>query len=167
MKQYELIKTECRKIQSIQPLRMNHAYCIGSNPSWKSNTFCSNPQPLIYRRLKQCQRTKINKTMLSASPFPLAPHRFSTQSLQYQNWKGNKYSIKTVNELGPPVLESSARISKFCAPTDSEHKFNKTEIENWLPIMGRAFRLSWNNPGNNSIPWNCASVLKTHTHRSE
>ena len=46
----------------------------------------------------------------------------------------NMYSILTVNELGPPVLESSARISKFYAPTDSEHKFNKTEMENWLPI---------------------------------
>ena len=30
-------------------------------------------------------------------------------------------------------MESSARISKFYAPPDSEHKFNKTEIENWLP----------------------------------
>ena len=39
-----------------------------------------------------------------------------------------------LNELGAPVLESSARISKCYAPTDSEHKFNKTEIENWLPI---------------------------------
>ena len=67
-------------------------------------------------------------------PPSLTPHRLSTQSLQYQNWNANKYSILTVNELGPPVLESSARISKFYAPTDSEHKFNKTEIENWLPI---------------------------------
>ena len=43
------------------------------------------------------------------------------------------YSILTVNKLGPPVLESSARISKFYASTDSEHKFNETEIENWRP----------------------------------
>ena len=35
-----------------------------------------------------------------------------------------------VNELGLPVLESSARVSKFYAPTDSEHKFNKREIKN-------------------------------------
>ena len=34
-----------------------------------------------------------------------------------------------INELGLPVLESSTRIS-----TDSEQKFDKTEIENWLPI---------------------------------
>ena len=39
-----------------------------------------------------------------------------------------------VNEPGPPVLESSARIYKLYAPTDPEHKFNKTEIQNWLPI---------------------------------
>ena len=28
--------------------------------------------------------------------------------------------------------ESSTKISKFYAPTDSEHKFDKTEIENQL-----------------------------------
>ena len=33
-----------------------------------------------------------------------------------------------------PVLESSTRISKFYDPTDSEHEFDKTEIENWLTI---------------------------------
>ena len=35
-----------------------------------------------------------------------------------------------VIELGPPVSESSTRISKFYAPTDSEHKFRKAGIEN-------------------------------------
>ena len=69
--------------------------------------------------------------MLFALP---PPRQFSTQSSQYQNWKANKYSILTVNELGPPVLESLARISKFYVLTDSEHKCNKTEIENWIPI---------------------------------
>ena len=34
------------------------------------------------------------------------------------------------------------RISKFYAPTDSEHKFDKTEVENWLPI-GYNLGLSW------------------------
>ena len=133
-------KNNCRNIQSIQQARMNHAYCVGLNPVWKkmqfqlslNKTFCLNPQPLIHRRLKQRQRTKINKTMLSAPS--RCPLRFSTQSSQYQNWEANKYSILTVNELGPPLLESSAKISKFYAPTDSEHKLNKTEIENWLPI---------------------------------
>ena len=157
-----------------------------------NKTFCPNPQPLTHRQVKQCQRTKINKTILSA---PLSPtHRLSTQSLQYQNW--NKYSILTVNEPGPPVLESSARISKFYAPTDSEHKFNKTEIENWPPIGYNLWSFwlgthshncytmfihqweepsgficlsikSWNNPGNISLPRSCASVVKSHKHHPE
>ena len=33
-----------------------------------NKTFCPTPQPLTYRRLKHRQRTKFNKTMLSASP---------------------------------------------------------------------------------------------------
>ena len=127
---------------------MNHAYRVGLNPGWKKMLFqlalnknsCPNPQLLTYRQLKQRQRTKINKTMLSAPSLP--PHRFPTQSSQYQNWKSNKYSILTANELGPPVLESSVRIPRFYPPTDSERKFNKTEIENWLPT-GYNLGLSW------------------------
>ena len=46
----------------------------------------------------------------------------------------NKDSIRTAIELGPPVLESSTKISKFHALTDSEHKFHKARIENWPPI---------------------------------
>ena len=64
----------------------------------------------------------------------LSPHWFFAQSLQYQNSNTNKYSILTVKELGAPVLVSSARITKFYAPTGFEHRFNKTEIKNWLPI---------------------------------
>ena len=53
---------------------MNHAYCVGSSDGWKkmrfqlalNKTFFSNPQPLTHRRLKQRQRKKISKTMLSA-----------------------------------------------------------------------------------------------------
>ena len=97
-----------------------------------NKTLCPNPQSLTHQQGKQRQRTKINKTMLS--PPSLSPHWFSTQSLQYQNSNTNKYSILTVNELGAPVLVSSAGISKFDAPTGFEHRFNKTEIENWLPI---------------------------------
>ena len=59
---------------------------------------------------------------------------FFTQSLQYQIWNVNTYSILTVIQLGPPVSESSTRISKFHDPTDSEHKFHRTRIENWLSI---------------------------------
>ena len=91
MKKQWLIKVKCRNIQSIQQGRMNHAYCLGLNPAWKNmsfqqavnKTFCPYPQPLTHRQVKQCQRTKINKTMLSVPSLPL--HRFSTQSLQYQN----------------------------------------------------------------------------------
>ena len=132
----------------MQQARMNHTYCVDLNPGWKkmrlklvlNKTFCTNPQPLTHRQVKQRQRTKLIKQSFLHPSF--SPHRFSTQSLQCQNWNANKYSILTVNELGPPVLESSARISKFYAPTDSEHKFNKTEIENWLPI-GYNLGSSW------------------------
>ena len=72
---------------------MNHAYCVGLNPDWKkmrfqlalNKTFFPNTQTLTYRRLKQRQRTKISKTMLSALCSPPLPHRFSTQSSQYRN----------------------------------------------------------------------------------
>ena len=97
--------------------------------SWPWIRLSAPPHPFTHRRLKHRQRTKINKTMLSASL-----HRSFTQSSQYQNWKTNKYSILTVSELGPPVTESSTRISKFYAPAISEHKFYKTGNENCLPI---------------------------------
>ena len=51
----------------------------------------------------------------------------------------NKDSIRTAIELGPPVSESSTKISKFHAPTDSEHKFNKARIEN-------SYNSSWGSP---------------------
>ena len=38
------------------------------------------------------------------------------------------------DQLGPPVSEFLTRFSKFYDPTDSEHKFHKTEIENSLYI---------------------------------
>ena len=154
-----------------------------------NKNFYPNPQPLTYRRLKQLQRTKINKTMLSAL-FP--PHSsVSHTKFTISELKSNQYSILTVNELVPPVLESSARISKFYAPTDYERKFNKTEFENWLPIgynlwsscLGTAVInstlcsptngfiypsiKSWNNHGKIFLPWNCRSVLKSHTPHPE
>ena len=51
----------------------------------------------------------------------------------------NKDSIRTAIELGPPVSESSTKISKFHAPTDSEHKFHKVRIEN-------SYNSSWDSP---------------------
>ena len=142
------MKIKCRNIQSIQQAKMNHAYWVGWNPAWKkmrfqlalNKTIWPNPQTLTYQQLKQRQRTKINKTMLSARLPPLSS--VSHIKFTISELKSKKYSILTVNELGPPVLESSARISIFYAPTDSEHKFNKKEIENWLPI-GYNLGSSW------------------------
>ena len=48
-----------------------------------------------------------------------------------------------VTELGLPVTEFSTRISKFYIPTDSENKFNKMEIDNWLPTDLIWHRLDW------------------------
>ena len=39
-----------------------------------------------------------------------------------------------VIELGLPVSQSLTWISKFYDSVDSERKFNKTNIENWLSI---------------------------------
>ena len=157
-----------------------------------NKTFCPNPQPLTYLQVKQHQRTKISKTMLSAR-LPTLSSVFHTK---FTISELKSYSILTVNKLGPPVLESSARISKFYASTDSEHKFNKTKSQNWLLIgynLGSSWlgtgshnryimfiRLweepsgfiypsikFWNNPGNNWFPWSCASVLKSHTQHPE
>ena len=53
-----------------------------------------------------------------------------------------------VTKFGPPVSESSTRISKFYYTTDSEYKLHKTTIENWLSI---GFKLEF--------PW-----LETYSH---
>ena len=147
LKQQWLIKIKHRNLQSIQHARMNHTYCISLNLGCKkilfqlalNKTFCPTPQPLTHQLWKQHQRTKTNKTMLSALITPLIgfPHK-----VQYQNWKVNKYFVLMVSETGLPVLESITRISKFYALTDSEHKLNKIEIENWLPINYN-LGLSW------------------------
>ena len=79
---------------------------------------------------------------LTKQCFLLPLHCSFTQSSQYRNWKGNKYSILIVSELRPPVSKSSTRISKFYAPTDSELKFYKTVIENCLSIVYN-LGLSW------------------------
>ena len=52
---------------------------------------------------------------------------FSTQSSQYQIWKANTYSVITHGT-------NRTWTTKFYDPTDSEHKFHKTRIENWLSI---------------------------------
>ena len=60
---------------------------------------------------------------------------FFTKSSQYQIWKANPYSILTNgNQAWTARLESLTRISKFYDPSDSEHKFHKMRIENWLSV---------------------------------
>ena len=62
--------------------------------------------------------------MLSASP-----SSFFKQSSHIGMKIVNKHSLRTAIELGPSVLESSTKISKFHAPTDSEHKFHRAWIK--------------------------------------
>ena len=111
---------------------MCYAYCFGLNPSWKNKTFpnktfCPNWQSLTQWQLKHCQRTKINKTELSASPSLIFPTKFTISEL-----KSTYVFHSNGNWPRHAVSESSARISKCDAPNDSEHRFNKTKIENWL-----------------------------------
>ena len=56
-----------------------------------------------------------------------------------------------VIEFGRPMPESSTKISKFHALTNSQHKFHKARIENWLPIR---FELG--------SPW---LIIDSHNHR--
>ena len=69
--------------------------------------------------------------MLSASPSSFfkqsSPIGIGTKTV-------SKDSIRTTIEFRLPVSESSTKILKFHAPTDSEHKFHKTRIENWPPV---------------------------------
>ena len=90
--------------------------------------------------IKATPKNKNQQNNAFCLPPPLPPPslvfrtKFTTSELKSKKYQTEKYSTQTVNELGPPVLESSTRISKFYAPTDFEHKFDKTEIENCLPI---------------------------------
>ena len=63
-----------------------------------------------------------------------SPHWFWPQSSQYQYWKANMHSILTVIKLRLPVSESSTGSQNFMPSTNSEHKFHKTGIKNWLCI---------------------------------
>ena len=83
---------------------------------------------LTDRKLEKT-RTRINKIILCISTSSVF-----TQSFQYQYWKANAYSILTIIELGPPVSEFSTRTSKFYGSIDSEDKFHKTGIEDWLTM---------------------------------
>ena len=91
--------------------------------------FCPTSPPLINRSFKHRQRTKINKTMLSASPTSVFHTKFTISVLKSTwdfhpngNWTWS-VSVWVFNW-----------VSIVYATTDSEHKFHKTGIENWLPI---------------------------------
>ena len=77
------------------------------------------------------EKTKM-KIMLSASPSLFFSHKVHNIRFEKQI---RILSQLSVIELGPPVPESSTGISKFHDPTDSEHKFYKTRIGNWLSIV--------------------------------
>ena len=90
-----------------------------------NKTFCPAVPPCILQRLKHHQRTKINKTMLFASPLSVLTEK--EMSVQC--------SILTVIELRLPVSEPSTEFQNFMAPTDSEHKFHKMGITRLLKIQ--------------------------------
>ena len=79
---------------------------------------------------RKLEKTRI-KIMLSAFPSLFFSHKVHNIRFEKQT---RILSQLTVIELGPPVSESSTRISKFHDSTDSEHKFYKTRIKNWLSI---------------------------------
>ena len=89
----------------------------------KISVFVICVEAIVYFLLDILYDSTFNKATL------LPPHWSFTQTSQCRNWKANKYSILTVSELGPPVLESSTRISKFYAsPTDSEQNGSRKSI---------------------------------------
>ena len=148
-------------------------YAISACPRLDFLPHPTTPSP---RGIKAPPKNKNWQSIAFCTP----PHRFSTQSSQYQNKKAKAYSVQTVTELRLPVSESSTRSRNFMSSTDSKHKFHKTEIEIW-PSIG--FKLgsswlgtlshnlstmfvqplkSWNNPGDILLSWKCASVIKSH-----
>ena len=70
--------------------------------------------------------------MFSASPSSASSHKVHNIRFEKQ---ARILSYLTVIELGPPVSESTTRISKLYDPTDSEYKFHKTRIKNWVTIV--------------------------------
>ena len=130
-------KIKPRNIQLIPHVRICHAYCYGYNAGWKKMQFRlvlnrTFAPPHHHSSTDDASTTKEQKLTKQCSLLP--PHRFLLQSSQCQYWKANTYSIITGIEIGPPVSESSTGSQNFIPSTDSEHKFHKMEIENWLRI---------------------------------
>ena len=92
-----------------------------------NKTYSLTAPPLIHQRFKHLQRTKINKTMLSVSSVLYAELTISVLKSTYVfHPKGNWTRIASVGILN--------WVSTVYATTDSKHKFQKTWIENLLPI---------------------------------
>ena len=70
--------------------------------------------------------------MLSASPSSAFSHK--VHNIRFEKEKYVFYHNGNPESNWPPVSESSARISKFYDPTDSEYKFYKMRIKSWLSI---------------------------------
>ena len=124
----------------MQQAKMNHAYCVGLNPGWKKIRF----QLALNKTFRTTRQTTLHPPTIKATPMSKEKQKnaFCTPSLPFLSVFHTKFTISEFKSKqvfhykysSPPVLESSTRISKFYAPTDSEHEFNKTEIENWLTI---------------------------------
>ena len=82
----------------------------------------------IFFRCRLLPPYPLHLIILSASPSSLFKQ---SSRMGIETKIVNKGSIRTAIKLGPPVSESSVKISKFHAPTDSEHKFHEARIENW------------------------------------
>ena len=132
LKQQWLIKIKRTNIQSIWHVRICHVYCFSLNPGWErlqfqlplNKTFFPTPDPSFIDDWSSAKEQKLTKQY-----FLPPPHRFSSQSSQYQNWKLNKYSILTVIDIEAPVSESSNRISKFYASTVLITNLMKPELK--------------------------------------
>ena len=91
-----------------------------------NKTYSHTPPSLIHQRFKHSQRTKINKTMLSASSGFHAKFTISvSKSTQVFHPNGNWTQTTSVGVLNWASI--------VYATFDSEHKFQKMGIENWLP----------------------------------
>ena len=81
-------------------------------------------------------RTRIRARTIAKLTLSASPSSFFSRKVY--NVKFEKQlrilSKLIVIELGPTVLESSTRISKFYNRTEFEQELHKTRIENWLLI---------------------------------
>ena len=93
-----------------------------------NKTFSPTPPPLIHRQLKHHQKTKTNKAILSASPSSVF-HKVHNIGIEKQVSIPSYWQLNLDCHFRSPLLDL-----KVLCLTDSEHKFHKTGIKNWLPI---------------------------------